>query len=162
MGQYKSVSPGVTRVVAVLHYRDHHAVLEVDISNKKVLIYDGLYRDLNRWLDYVFSAMKRCILCDLQVPHLYVADIPKLMMLRRFRVPFMSIEGYQLTLGINDKWRFERGHFIKQLDPYNCGPIACTKILEMFHLTLEYDVKLSYVIHDIRDLVADNWRKFIR
>ena len=78
-GQYKSFPPGVTTVVAVLHDKDHYAALEVDITNKKVLIHDGLYRDLDRWLDYVFSAMKRCMLCDLQVPHLYVADEPILM-----------------------------------------------------------------------------------
>jgi hypothetical protein len=50
----------------------------------------------------VFSAVKRCMLCDLQIPHLYVADDPKLMTLGRSRVPSMSIEGYQLTLGIHD------------------------------------------------------------
>jgi hypothetical protein len=66
-----------------------------------------------------------------------------------------------LTLGIHDECNFERGHFIKQLDPYNCGPITCTKILEMLHLTLEYEVKLSYAINGIHNLVADNWRKFI-
>jgi len=63
-GQYKSVPPGITRVVAVLCNKHHYAVLEVDITNKKVLIYDGLYRDLNR------SAMKHCMLCDLRVVHL--------------------------------------------------------------------------------------------
>ena len=101
-------------------------------------------------------------MCGLQVPHLYVADEPKRMTLGRSRVPSMSIKGYQLTLGIHDEWRFERGHFIKQTDPYNCGPIACTKILEMFHLVLEYEVKLSYAINVIHNLITENWRKFIR
>ena len=101
------------------------------------------------------------MLCDLQMPHLYVVDEPKLMTLGRLRVPSISIKGYQLTLGIHDEWRFERGHFIKQTDPYNCGPIACTKILEMFHLALMHEVKLSYAINAIRILVAENWRKFI-
>jgi hypothetical protein len=102
------------------------------------------------------------MLCDLRIPHLYVADEPKLVMkLGRSRVPSMSIEGYQLTLGIHDEWRFERGNFIKQTDPYNCGPIACTKILEMFHLASKHEVKLSYAINAICDLVAENWRKFI-
>ena len=68
----------------------------------------------------------------------------------------MSIEGYRLTLGIEDSWRFERGHFIKQLDTFNCGPIACMKILEMFHLTSEYEVNLAYRTNSIRDMVADN------
>ena len=46
-GQYKALPPGVTRVVAVLHEADHYAVLEIDILNKKVYVYDGLYRDLD-------------------------------------------------------------------------------------------------------------------
>jgi hypothetical protein len=64
-GQYKSVPQGITRVVAVVHDRNHYGVLEIDIPNKRVVIDDGLYRDLDRWLDYVFSAMKRYMLCDL-------------------------------------------------------------------------------------------------
>jgi hypothetical protein len=46
-----------------------------------------------------------------------------------------------------DEWRFERGHFIKQLDTFNCSPIACMKILEMFHLTSDYEVKLACAIN---------------
>ena len=161
MGQYKSLPPGVTRVATVLHDADHYAVLEIDIPNKKVYVYDGLYRDLNKWLDYVFSAMKHCMLCDLRVAHLYVPAKPKLTTLRRLRHAKMSIEGYQLTLGIHDEWRFERGHFIKQVDSFNCGPIACTKILEMFHLTSDYEVRLMYATNGIRKLVMDNWRRFI-
>jgi len=131
-GQYKSIPPDITRVVAVVHDRDHYGVLEIDIPSKKVIIYDGLYRDLDKWVDYVFSALKRCMLCDLRITHLYAPDEPKLMTLGRSRHAKMSIEGYRLTLGIEDYWRFERGHFIKQLDSFNCGPIACMKILESF------------------------------
>jgi len=84
------------------------------------------------------------------------------MTLGRLRHTKMSIEGYRLTLGIEDSWRFERGHFINQLDTFNCGPIACMKILEMFHLTSEYEVNLAYRTNSIRDMVADEWRKFIQ
>ncbi len=82
-GHYKPVPTGITRVVTVAHARNHYGVLEIDIPNKRVVIYDGLYKDLNRWLDYVFSAMKRCMLCNLQIAHLYAADEPKLMTLTR-------------------------------------------------------------------------------
>ncbi len=47
-GQYKALSPGLTRVVAVLHEAAHYAVLEIYSHNKKVDVYDGLYRDLDR------------------------------------------------------------------------------------------------------------------
>ncbi len=159
-GQYKALPPGMTRVVAVLHKAAHHAVLEIDIHNKKVHVYDGLYRDLNKWLDYVFSAMKHCMLCDTEAAHLCEADKPKLMKFGVSRHTRMSIEGYKLTVGIHE-WRFERGHFIKQVDLFNCGPIACTKILEMFHLTSTYEVKLAYDTNSICNLVTENWRHFV-
>ncbi len=143
-GQYKALTPGVTRVVTGLDKAAHYAVLEIDIHNKKVHVYDGLYRDLKRWVDYVFSTMKRCMLCDLEAPHLCDPDIPKSMKFGGLRNTRMSIEGYKLTVGIHE-WRFKRGHFIKQVDPFNCGPIACTKTLEMFHLTSAYEVKLRMI-----------------
>ncbi len=117
----------------MLHEEDHYAVLEVDILNKKVYVYDGLYKDLDRWLDYVLRAMKHCMICDLEVAHLCHLDKPIYMKVGGLRQPKMSIEGYNLTVG-SKEWRFKRGHFVKQTDPFNCDPIACTKIMEMFHL----------------------------
>ncbi len=155
-GQYKALPPGVTRVVAELHEADHYAVLEIDILNKKVYVYDGLYRGLDRWLDYVFSAMKCCMICDLEAVHLCDVDNPKLMKVGGSRHLKMSIEGYKLTVGIHE-WRFERGHFVKQMDPFNCGPIACTNIMKMFHLISAYEVKLVYAVNGICKLVMEHW-----
>ncbi len=47
------------------------------------------------------------------------------------------------------------------MDPFNCGPIACTKILEMFHLTSAYEVKLAYDTNGIHNLVTEHWRCFV-
>ncbi len=98
-GQYKALPQGVTTVVAVLHDANHYAVLEIDIPNRKVIVYDGLFRDLDRWLDHVFSAMKRCMLCNLDAAHLCDADPPKRMMLGTSRHQRLTIEGYKLTVG---------------------------------------------------------------
>jgi len=76
----------------------------------------------------------------------------------RSRHPKISIEGNTLAIGNMDEWRFEKGHSIKQLDPFNCSPIACMKILEKFHLTSDYEVKLAYATNSIQDLVADEWK----
>jgi hypothetical protein len=144
----------------VLHEAAHYAVLEIDIHNKKVHVCDGLYRDLDRWLGYVFSAMKHCMMCDLEAAHLCEDDKPKSMKVGGSRHARMSIEGYNLTVGIHE-WRFERAHFVKQVDPFNCSPIACTKILEMFHLTSAYEVKLAYDMNGICNLVMEHWRRFV-
>ena len=74
----------------------------------------------------------------------------------------MPIEGYTLTISNVEEWRFERRHFIKQLDTFNCSPIACMKILEMFHLTSDYEVNLAYCTNSIRDMVAAEWKKIIQ
>jgi hypothetical protein len=108
-GKYKSVLQGITRVVAVTHDRNHYGVLEIDITNKRVSNYGGLYRDLDRWLDYVFSAMKHCMLCNLQILHLYRADEPKLMTHGRLRHAKMSIKGLSSAMVLAGKisrlWR---------------------------------------------------------
>ncbi len=144
----------------MLHEAAHYAVLEIDILNKKVYVYDGVYRNLNRWLDYVFSAMKRCIICDLEAAHLCDPDNPKVMKVGGSRQPKMSIEGYKLTVGIHE-WRFEREHFVKQMGPFNCSPIACTKIMEMFHLISAYEVELAYAMNGICKLVTEHWTRFV-
>jgi hypothetical protein len=100
------------------------------------------------------------MLCDLEAVHLCEADKPKSMKFGMLRHTRMSVEGYKLTIGIHE-WRFERGHFIKQVDLFNCGPIACTKILEMSHLTSAYEVKLAYDAKGIHNLVMENWRCFV-
>jgi hypothetical protein len=156
-GQYKAIPPGVTSVIAVLHEEDHYTVLEIDILNEKVYVYDGLYRDLDRWLDYVFSAMKCCMICGLEAAHQCHPDEPTYMTVGGLRQPKMSIEGYKLTLGSNE-WRFKKGLFVKQADPFNCGPIACTKIMGMFQLILEYEVKIAYAVNGIRTLVTEHWK----
>ncbi len=46
------------KVVAVMHDRDHYAVMVIDIPGKKVVIFDGLYKDLDKWMDHVISGMK--------------------------------------------------------------------------------------------------------
>jgi hypothetical protein len=100
------------------------------------------------------------MMCDLEAAQLCEADKPKSMKVGGSRHARMSIKGYKLMVGIHE-WRFERGHFIKQVDPFNCGPIACTKILEMFHLISAYEVKLAYDKNGICNLVTEHWRHFV-
>ncbi len=64
-GEYKALPDRVTKVVAVMHDRDHYAVMEIDIPMKKVLTYNGLYRDLKKWMYHVLSGMKQCMLVGL-------------------------------------------------------------------------------------------------
>ena len=158
IGQYKALPEGVTRVAAIVHDADHYAVLEIFVTSKRIVVYDGLYRELLRWIDHVVCAMKRCMLIPLEADYVACADDPKVV--KFGRRDQKKIRGYSLSLG-SDEWRFESGDFVKQVDSFNCGPIACTKILEIFNLVTLYEVKLAYDTMSLRPLVANEWKRFL-
>ncbi len=56
----------------------------------------------------------------------------------RGRHTVKTFNSYMLTFDTSPQWGLERGDFVKQLEGYNCGPIACTKILKIFGLVTEY------------------------
>jgi hypothetical protein len=143
VGKYKAVPDHVTKVVAVMHDRDHYAVMVIGIPGKKVVIFDGLYKDLNKWMDHVISGMRQCMLLGLNDNIRHTADEPRLSDVGGSRRPQVSIHGYTLLLGL-EEWRLERGDFVKHVDTFNCGPIACLKILEIYNMTTSYEVNLTF------------------
>ena len=76
------------------------------------------------------------------------------------RGPVRLTQGYLLSFNVSQQWRLERGHFVRQLEGYNCGPIACTKILEVFGLVTEFEVNNAYGLGTIRTLVTSQWKHF--
>jgi hypothetical protein len=76
-----------------MHDKDHYAVMVIDIPGKKVVIFDGLYKDLNKWMDHVVSGMRRCILLDIYDAVYHTANEPSLSNVggsRRPQKPFMD------------------------------------------------------------------------
>jgi hypothetical protein len=141
-GKYKALLDHVTKVVAFMHDRDHYAVMEIDIPVKKVIIYNRLYRELDKWIDHDVSGMKQCMLLGLNATLYHRADEPSVSNVGRSRHPQKAIHGYSLFLGL-EEWRLKRDEFIKQVDTFNYGPIACMKILETYKLTTLYEVNLA-------------------
>jgi hypothetical protein len=83
---------------------------------------------------------------------LSVVDIPQLL--------DITFPGYTINLGI-DEWRLECGEFIQQVDAFNCRPIACMKILELYSLTTAYEVQLAHNTNTIYNLIRKEWQRFI-
>ncbi len=152
-GKYKALPDHVTKVVAVMHDRDHYAMMEIDIP---MVIYNGLYRELNKWMDHVVSGMKQCMLLGLNAALQCRADEPSTSNVGRSRHPQKAIHGYSLFLGLEER-RLERGEFIKQVNTFNCGPIACMKIHEIYELTTLYEVNLAYNTNSIWSFVINEW-----
>jgi hypothetical protein len=51
------------------------------------------------------------------------------------------------------KWQLEKGHFIYKLDGCNCRPIACMKIMELFHVIGVKEAQECYKNNNICHLV---------
>ncbi len=151
-GEYKALPDHVTKGVAVMHDRDHYAVMEINIPVKKVVIFDRLYKDLKKWMDHVVSGMKQCMLLDLNDTFGHRLDEPSISNVGGSRHPQKAIHGYSLFLGL-EEWKLERGDFIKQMVMFYCGPIACLKILEPYSLTALYEVNLAYNTNSIWSFV---------
>jgi hypothetical protein len=111
-------------------------------------------------MDHVVSGMKQCMLLVLNATLHHRADEPSVSNVGRSRHPQKTIHGYSLFLGL-DKWRLERGDFIKQADRFNCGPIACMKILEIYKLTTLYEVILEYNTNSIWSFVINEWMRLV-
>jgi hypothetical protein len=158
--QCKALPPEYTNVVALVHEGDHYAVLEIDTTNKKVLVFDRLYQELTRWLEYVYSSMKHCKLCALDVVPLSHPNPPTHVKRAWDKNPKVSIEGITLTIG-SSPWRYERGHFLAQMDTFDCGLIACMMLLAMFSMTMPDEVQVAYDSNGLQRLVTEYWNCFL-
>ncbi len=61
----KPIPSHVLRLIGILHNKEHYVVLEVLIAERRILIFDGLSRDLLQWTDHIVIVFKKCMLLDL-------------------------------------------------------------------------------------------------
>jgi len=160
LAQLKKIPNGVTRVVGVMHQANHYAVLEIALRSKRLLVYDGLNRNLLRWMDHVACALKFCMLIRLDAND-YVAEADKPVLIKSGRREQKKIQGYSLSFDYSQQWRLERVEFLEQNDGFSCGPIACVKILEIFNLVTLNAVRLAYENNSLRTMVANEWKRFL-
>jgi hypothetical protein len=111
-------------------------------------------------MDHVVSGLKCCMLVSLNAVHHHRTDEPSVSNVGRSRHLQKAMHGYSLFLGL-EEWRLERGEFIKQVDLFNCGPIACMKILEIHKLTTLYEVNSAYNTNSIWSFVINEWTRLV-
>ncbi len=135
VNNYKALSSSIKCVVAVMHTRLHYTVMEITIDTQTIKIFDGLYQPLLDWKDHIIRAMRKCMLIDpFVVPSSaqFNTDAAVYEIVGCSRKPQELMSGYDIIVAMQ-KWQLERGYFLHQLDGNNCGPIACMKIMELFH-----------------------------
>jgi hypothetical protein len=87
-------------LVAILHNYGHYIALEVNIPERKFLIYGGHSRELLQWKDHIIIVLKKCMLLDLSVDSsstvcLPDAAVPPVFL--RSRKPRYIINVYSIT-----------------------------------------------------------------
>ncbi len=113
----------------------------------------------------MFYALKRCMLCPLSAAPQPIPD--KAVYVKRpgwlAKGSRKSIDGYQFEIGSSrsSPWRYKRGNFIRQVDGFNWGPIACVKILEMFGLATRDDLVLGYQMGRLHLVMKQYWECFM-
>jgi hypothetical protein len=140
-------------------------VLEVYLAERRILIFDGLSRDLLQWTDHIVTVFKKWMLLDLSFDAssaVIVPDAPGPPFSSRSRRPKPIVNGYSITFPKqfafdNGNWRLERGQLIHQTDGFNCGPIACLKMIDLFDkISFPYP-QAFYETTNIRKIVMNEW-----
>ncbi len=159
INDYKALPSSVKHVAAVMHTRQHYAVMEITIDTQTIKIFDGLYQPLLDWKDQVIRATRKCMLVDpIVVPSSaqFNADTAVYEIVGCSRKPQEFVNGYDIIIAMQ-KWRLERGYILHQSDGNNCGPIACMKIMELFHAIDVEEAREVYEKKNIRQFVMAEW-----
>jgi hypothetical protein len=101
-------------------------------------------------LDLSFDSSSTACVPDAAVPPVFSCS----------RKPRYIINGYSITFPQSspsdkklEEWRLERVYFIHQIDGFNCGPIACLKVVELFGIvTIPYPQDF-YENYNVRKIV---------
>ncbi len=146
-----------------MHTKLHYAVMEITIDTKTIKIFDGLHWDLLDWKDHVIRAMRKCMLVDLFVvpsSAQFNTETAVYEIVGCSRKPKECVNGYDIIIAMQ-KWQLERGYFLHQSDGNNCGPIACIKIMELFHEIDVEEAREVYKKKNIRRFVMDEWDRLV-
>jgi transposase InsO family protein len=130
----------VLTIVSILHGSGHFAVLEATIKTKHISIFDGLSYPLTTWKYHVENVLKRSKLISLDSRPIFKEHSGALI----------------LTVG-PDNWTIEKAVYLSQGDGFNCGPIACLKLMEVFGAAfIGTHTGVSY-----RQVVIDKYREML-
>ncbi len=70
------------------------------------------------------------------------------------------MNGYDIIIAMQ-KWQLERGFFLHQSDGNNCGPIACLKIMELFHAIDVEGAREVYEKNNICQFGMTEWDRLV-
>jgi hypothetical protein len=146
-------------IVGIFHSRDHYAVAHIDPGKSRTItIYDGLYWELTTWMDNIVQLLKKCRLVHLNVVSIEViGDSPTKLIVPGHRRGKEMVNGLIIII----EQGTIRGDFLTRTDGFNCGTIACLKVMELFQqIDLEKSQK-CYKKGRIRAVVLKEWELLV-
>jgi len=140
---------GMTYLVSVACASRHFAVLFYDIERQCVIVYDGLFYKLTTWQHHIIHTLKKYGLkrhnakCNVVV---------------KTKPP-------GIELCFDDKyapWCVYNDPIIRQVDGYNCGPIACLKVMEIYGILPPDSIaEIAHQRYGYRGVVMDHYSRFL-
>ena len=131
----KDLGPGVTHIVTPAHIPGHFALLYFDLQEFTVTVLDGLRVDIRKWERHIIYTLKVCRLKPLDARPSSVTTTSTIkkdnkdIVTRVMNISFKSDSDPDKAW---PEWIVTNDPSIRQVDGYNCGPIACLKVMEVF------------------------------
>ena len=121
------IQPKKDRLVVLFCVESHYAVCEVILKDRVMRISDGLDKPLSKWFPQAEYVLKK------------IGVVPQ--------DTYVNIIGRQMgaTIVMNGipPWNLLPDDFLHQSDGHNCGPIACLKFMDLFHIMPKADIEKS-------------------
>lgn len=146
----RTLKSEMKKVAACLYASSHFAVMELTLGCEEVLIFDGLSYPLETWIPHVTNLLARCSLLDGE-PEDVTVKVEK-------RTRQNEKEGVRVTSAAKS-WLVKSAPFIKQENWYDCGPIACLKLMDIFGLVED---PRDYEQEDIRQHIVDSFKTLLK
>jgi hypothetical protein len=135
--------------------------MEANLFHHEIKIYDGLKRPLKNWANHIVNIVKRCKLADREADFKFTLE-PGSIFREMFKLSFDS--GMEEDMREGTFWFVWNDLKSQQNDTYNCGPIACMKVMELYDCS-EFkiiDHSMSGTVHWYRSIVMDKFKQLVR
>ncbi len=146
--------PGIANFVTVAYARSHFAVLLYDLPSRNVLVYDGLNMSLTSWKDHIIHTLKKYGLQRWD-------ETPDVKISRGSQGK--GDELMELCYSdFKEPWHVVNDPILKQSDGFNCGPIACLKVMEIYGIIpMNSIAEIAHQDFGYRGVVMKYYQEFI-
>ena len=155
-----------THFVSPVYDNNHFAVLYYDLNKCSVTVYDGLNMDITKWQKHIVHTLKKYGLKPLDSQcKSYVNSSKRTDRNNKDKITRVMELSFQSKLRPEQDWpdwTIQNDPDIEQNDGFNCGPIACLKVMEIFGVIEPGSMPTIAMSREgIRPVVMDYYQQLI-